>query len=378
MSQARQQQGIYVHGDKVTAWPVHGGLVPTHGSSPVYPAGPAHGSANLDPSAAPPAITAPTLTLTSATGATPEWDTAIGADTFAGYYLHIEASATGTKNGDGSYTTPTQNILHQITNPDLVDGISHSELVADGWVDPSGTWFLECRVEREDGTVSPWSNQLTGTVTSSVATLETVTGTGKIQYIAVTGSPALTGTMNANVGAPCLVRTETAPLSSKFHFEVTILGLSDRTGVTGSVAAGCSDSATNLNSGFPVPGVGVPGFGFWVTRGSTVTRLQVNGASGTSGASLNAVPAIGDIMSFDVNTGASPPTVLIRYWRAADSSIVTVANLSLTSQVPTNYRADAGGYYNNFAGGVSGDSFKTNFGATAFTVTPSAGYGIYG
>jgi hypothetical protein len=44
-SPADQAKGIYVHGEPVTAHPVHGGLIPTHGGV----LGPVHGSDNVAP-----------------------------------------------------------------------------------------------------------------------------------------------------------------------------------------------------------------------------------------------------------------------------------------------------------------------------------------
>jgi len=44
-SSSDQSKGIYVHGEPVTAHPVHGGLIPTHGGV----LGPVHGSDNVAP-----------------------------------------------------------------------------------------------------------------------------------------------------------------------------------------------------------------------------------------------------------------------------------------------------------------------------------------
>lgn len=322
-------------------------------------------STAVGPIAAAPGLTAPDITVTSAVGDPPEVTIGLKADHHPGYFLRIQRNADGAVDVNGDYTSQTleaanNGVLYFIGADDFADGITNAELEAVGYVDPTGTYFQQYRIENEIDQVSPWVG-ITGTIVVSVAVLFGTNGTNKSQYIAVSGTPVLTATGSSNTGAANSVRTVTTA-SGKRHFEVTINAFN----ATGSIIAGLCDSATALGSAvYPVPGSSsgsVPGCCIILnTTNSTVNR---NGGSQSGGVGAWAV---GDIAIFEFDTALNTVSI----WRQRSGSDTLVASLTLTSLIPTNWTAFVGGYR-------TGDGSTVNFGATAFAKTPTSGYQIYG
>jgi hypothetical protein len=204
------------------------------------------------------ALSTPVVTLTSSQP--PEADITMGSDIYAGYFLRIQRSADGVKNAsDGTYTNATLNITHQVTPSEVaVSEITQDDLDPDGYFDPAGAWFQQYRWERDDGAISAWSNEISGTSSGSVAAFSKVTGVNKTRYLTMTSN--LAGAMNTTVNALRLVRT-TIPKTGKGHFEIEIDALSAVTTVNGSIGLGITDAASNLDliSGTPAPGLNAPG-----------------------------------------------------------------------------------------------------------------------
>lgn len=239
MSQARQQQGIYVHGDKVIAWPVHGGLVPVHGSSPVYPAGPAHGSANADPVVA--ALSAGSLAFDAANG----WTTGQNPPALA-----ITLPADGTVQvGDwyrliyGTSSTlsgATNAPWHQITSDDVLnDSVGNTY---DWGVTqlPGGLTYFGVQLGRGASAGSI-------TLTSAVSNIISDTIVAGVTFTPSTTQPAAINNSNASaiynfsmdfqVGVPVVYVAH--PNNARTLSSVILVGAgSGGTNLTGTVEAG--------------------------------------------------------------------------------------------------------------------------------------------
>lgn len=312
-------------------------------------------------------ITAPVATLTSAAGDAPQVDLAFDGTVYAGYYLRVERSTTGTKDGTGAYTSPTLSVLYQITSSDLSDGITDIELATEGYAPPTGTWYHHYRIEREDGAMSVWSNELTGTVVTSIAQLVTSTGVNKSQYVNVTGTPILTATSNNNVGGQCDVKADVSA-SGKRHFEVTILSISPAA-QAGPAMVGVVDASTAIGPAvFGAIGSATLGGAAVEIKRNGTTSVTVNNTT-VSTASVG-TPQVGDIIVCEFDTTASA----ISFWHKRGATETSLGSYTMTSGIPTTYHAVVG-VYTNLSGA---DAVQCNFGASAFAKTPSTGYLMYG
>lgn len=304
------------------------------------------------------ALSTPVVTLTTAAGAIPEVDITMGADIYAGFYLRIQRSATGSKNvSDGSYASPTLNIAHQITADEIhedVLAITSANLASDGYANPSGTYFQQYRWEREDGAISNWSNEITDTVTVASTTLYTATGFNKKQYVSVTGDPALVATGTSGVGAPQPVRC-TAAKTGKKQLEVTVTTLADN-----YVFICIEDGTTDLNSGFVAPGINNPA-GFGMRISSSGFQLFKAGVSVGSGSTAG---ASGDVLTATFDTSAGTAS----FYRTRSGSTVLLGTITGISQA--TYQACIGPY--------SGSVLAANFGQSAFARALDTGYAMYG
>jgi hypothetical protein len=300
-------------------------------------------------------LTSPTVSPTHAAGDPPEIDLGINADHYAGFYLDIQRSTTGTKNvSDGSYVSPTLNISHQITPSEVAAlAITNADLSADGYVDPSGVYFQQYRIRREDGALSQWV-EISGTVTASVAVLYDSTGFNKKSYLSVTGTPRLSVVGNASVGAPQCVRATIAVTGQK-QFEVTVNTLPSN-----SFIIGLENGTTDLNSGTPAPGIS-NALGAAIRLSATGYSLWRAG-SATSSGSTNA--AVGDVISVKFDTSAGTMS-FYRTRSAATVLIGTITGISLSA-------------WNAYVGTYTNTSLTANFGAAAFSRALDSGYSIYG
>jgi hypothetical protein len=299
---------------------------------------------------------APVATLTSDAGDPPEVDLTFGADIFAGYYLRIERSTDGVNDGDGGYTTATLDILHQITSGEIAAGeITNADLTADGYVDPTGTWYQQYRFERGDGEVSPWSNELTGTVTASVATWNPTTGVNKNTNLTLSnGNLTALSTLQ---GAAHGVRATVAASGHKV-FETT---LDDWRNSDSSafIGVGVIDSAQDLSSA-TIPGdTGIPGAMLRLNDRGTSCQRYANGTNTTGISVPGGTLANGDIIRCVFDTAANTVEwFVIRSGALGTATSISSVTLT-TSDITGDWYAFGSGYRN-------GDQFTTNFGATAF------------
>lgn len=243
----------------------------------------------------PSAISAPVLARTSATGAAPIlWTTQLDrANTFPGYILHLQvaASLTPSKNSDGSYVTPTQDIYHLLTPSE--DEILDLDFTSDGFITPSGAYSLQIRVERDDSTFSPWSNALSDTISSAVAVYAAATTAPSPASANVTlsnGNRTQTGFAGGGVWQGG--RTNQAAGPNKFQVEWTINSL------VNSLSFGCDNGSTDFRTGFPRPGESNSnGFFFEIYSGGSSwgrSSFSVTGSGSTSAANGDVITMICD------------------------------------------------------------------------------------
>ena len=301
-------------------------------------------------------LTTPGVSVTSADGDAPAIDLTINSDHYAGFYLDIQRSTTGTKNvTDGSYTSPTLNISHQITPSEIAAlRIPAANLTADGYTDPSGAWFQQYRIRREDGALSQWV-EISGTVTVPVAALWTQTGFNKKSYLSVTGSPALQARGTGGVGAPHCARA-TATATGKRQFEVTVTTYTDNYCIVG-----VENGATDLNSGFPAPGI--------TNNAGVALRIRNTGfdiyRAGVSVGSGSTPIATGDVITMIFDTAAGTAA----FYRTRSGTTIqigsTVTGISLSA-------------WNAYVGTYSGPTLTANFGQSSFARALDTGYSAYG
>jgi hypothetical protein len=302
------------------------------------------------------ALSSPSVSVTSAAGDPPAIDLTINADHYAGYYLDIQRSTSGAKNpSDNSYVSPTLNISHQITPSEVAAlAIPPANLAADGYFDPSGAYFQQYRIRREDGALSPWV-EISGTVTASVAVLHSVTGADKNQYLSVSGTPKLVATGTNGVGAAHCSRA-TVAATGKRQFEVTVTSYGNN-----NIAIGVENGTTNLNSGFPAPGISnANGVGLRISN--TAFAIFKAGVSVSSGSTS---VATGDVLTMTYDSTAGTAS----FYRTRSGTTIqigsTVTGISLSA-------------WNAYLGCWSAGTLTANFGASAFTRALDTGYSYYG
>lgn len=309
-------------------------------------------------------ITAPTLALHTAAGATPaSWDASVDSTVSPGMYLHQQIAA------DSGFTTSLADYYTQIQGSDWEAGSATIGNALNPVVQPTGTYYTRVRIETTPGdstnnTTSPWSNVVTDTITVATTTWST-TSTDKSQYLTLSNGN-LTEAMNNAVGAPCGVRgTATPPSSSKRYFEVTSNG--HGTG-SNTIGLGITDSATALGpSTFPTPGNGSPGVSWQIKAGGVATNLYANGAHVT-GSSLTTALADGDLLGILSDDSANTVTL---YHKPGAGAWYTVQTVTMTSQIPASRRPYICGF-------STGDQNTTNFGQSAFSRTLGTGELMWG
>lgn len=185
------------------------------------------------------------------------------------------------------------------------------------------------------------------------------TGAGATRSQYIDSTDGYTATVNVSTGAANLITSTFAP-PAKAHYEATLTTINSGS----SVYAGFVDSAAAVGAAvFTIPGNsgGQAGITVEAPLGNSSVTVYANGSAVTLG--VGTTVASGHIIILEADTAAN--SVVIKYKYGATT--VTVGTYSLTSQVPTNYRAHVGGKN-------ATDSVTANFGATTFAVTPTTGY----
>lgn len=168
-----------------------------------------------------------------------------------------------------------------------------------------------------------------------------------------------------------LIRANIQQANQKGHWEATINSFAGEASPTGSVGVALMDSLGN--EAIPVggnPGQTINGFSFVATNGTTTANLYYNGANHT--VTLSSNPAIGDTLALDHDYTAH--TVHVRYLHngGATDDLGTITLTSLIPAVPF-----AAGSVFDFVDATHYDQFTINFGASAFAITPDAGFTYY-
>lgn len=287
------------------------------------------------------AITAPVLARTSSAGASPlTWSTTIDGSVYAGYFWRLQVDQTS-----NAFGAITQEISQMITPSEIaaLDGSFSSFLT------PSGLYYMRIRVEIDDGASGPgsgtnsaWSNVLTDTIVTSVATFDPA---NKRTFVTLSGGN-LIATVTANAG-PSGTRATIEPTTNDTYFETIITkgGNANQHTYVGAV-----DSTFGI-TGSTVPG-NTSGLGTCYRDDGVIYR--------NTGTQAVASYTTGDKIGVRINKSTKDVT----YYKNG-TLIATINNPSMTT------------FYGYAAGQDVNDSVTANFGATAFTHQPS-GTSMYG
>lgn len=313
-------------------------------------------------------LSAPTLTNSSALGASPLVLSLSDGDYAAGKYLQWEfaGSLTPPKNGDGSYTTTTQ------SGVTLIDGDSWARLdMALGYSTPSGAFAFHCRVLQDDesGAVtvtdqlgntfnadaSGWSTDYTDTIIVSAAVLNTVNGVNKYSLLTVSGSPALQFSSSAG-NSYGSVRSTVEQASDYAQFEVTITS-----GATGDIIVGIEDGTANL-TGNVIPGYTTStGIAVEFNTGANIGLLWNSAGNSATLATGAGSTQVGDVFTIVWKKS----THQIEVYRTRSG---TTTQMGTTQTVASLTHAYAFACINNTTSGGT-----MNFGGTAYAKTPGTG-----
>lgn len=305
------------------------------------------------------ALTTPTVVVISDAGDPPEVTLTINSDHYAGFYLDIERSTASAKNAsDGSYVTKTLNISHQITPSELAAlEITNAALTPDGYTNPTGAYFQQYRIRREDGALSAWV-EISGTVTTSAATLHTVNGLNKSRYLTVSPSTPLQFAGTSGVGAMMGARSTIEAQSDYTQFEVTVTAQ--------GVNAGWCNATDNFDAAFPTPGKTTAN-GIAIETGQNRVAAYWNNASGQQVLST----AINSVLPDDVLTLRIKKSTRVGevYRTRGEETVQLGSNITGLPVLSSHYAWV----------GTSGTGAGTcNFGATSFAKELDNGAAIHG
>jgi hypothetical protein len=304
------------------------------------------------------AITAPTLTRTSAADVNPPVITITRNSTIViGQYWRFQLAA------NSGFTTPLsgesaiRETFRPITSEDFASG--EAQFDALNGIPGGQAWFARLFVESDSGEESDPSNTVSGTtVLASTATLASADGANRNQFVTTSGGN-LTMALETDVGGLAKVRTTTQATGKK-HFEATINGM--QSGYS-RVAIGVCDAATDFSGNYSPVGVT-----FQVTS-DPAADIFVNGSYNSTGPNIGGF-AVGDVLVVEFDT----TTRQVDLWRVRSGTATVAGTVTIGAGIITNWTAFGGGYSNNGAA----DSLTFNFGASAFAKAPSTGYSFYG
>jgi hypothetical protein len=285
----------------------------------------------------------------------------------AGHRLQWEfaGSLTPAKNGDGSYTTPTQ------TGVGFIDGDSWARLsLALGYASPSGPYAFHCAVltDNEDtGAVTinglkydrdPWSNDFTDTVNAASAQWSSA---NKSSFVSVSGVPALTATGNAGVNAAENVFADSTKTGKRW-FEIT-LGAMDANAL---FLIGFDDGSRTGVQNFFTPG------GSGNTAGACLVinnaQINANGGAAQSGVT-NSAGQTGDVFRCEIDDVAKT----VSFFRTRSGTTLQCGSTQAITLAVTPYRACAAPFSPTTSNVLVG-----NFGQSPATNGATAGFNPYG
>lgn len=335
-------------------------------------------SALFTTEALPSPLATPTLTRVSAAGAVPVQLGVSSSDSGIGYYGQLQIAS------DSGFSTITQTVVF------FIDGESWAEALQDiGLSDPSGLYYARVRLLRDndDGATSvtdqlgntfnadasAWSNTVSDTISVATNELANSDGINRSQYLTTSGTPCLNFMTEIDLGALAAVRG-LVECPDKFHFEVEVTG--GFSGSDGAIYVGIADSgavtsfATFLSAN---PGEAIPGYCARIAVGFSGSAFFRNG--GYDSPTLPITLAIGDKIIIEGNRTTGVVSTYI--WDASAGAMANggaaVNSVTLSSQIPADWFAFAGGRRGTGTAATS-DSGVANFGQTAFSMTPTAGY----
>lgn len=258
------------------------------------------------------------------------------------------------------------------------DGVTYPAYATSGTAYPGDTPQVKLTSSSSSATVTT-ATLIVGGVAAD-ATVQTTgindawsaAGTDKSQYVTLSGAPALDGLATANQSGTMGAQSTEGPSTTKFHFEVEVLSIGSTASANSRIIVGCCDDTTAFGPAvFPQPGVATPGFSIRLNYNSATVNRYFNGSAFQASATIpgSALPAAGDKIIIEVDTATN--AVAVWYYDASAASTASLTTFTLTSQIPTDWRAFAGGYW-------GGDAWRGNFGLSAFTRAPSSGYAAYG
>lgn len=291
-------------------------------------------------------LAAPVLTRTSSAGAVPvTWD---ATNAVADLFARLQAAT------DSGFGTITQDLEVLIT----ADNMGRTDLLFPDFVQPSGTYYLRMRYERDDGVNSDWSNTLTDTIVSATAVLTSGSGsTHQNQFVTVTGTPALSAANSVDVGQHVFGRpTIDAVPSGKYGFSWTIASLGT------NFAVGVDSGATAVGAAVYPNLDAISNAGVMIWRSGSGSGCRMN----SSDTALAVVPdQVGDeiIVEVDKGTGSNGTVSFYRKRGGTKTLMATKTGLSSTRLA----RAVIG---------LQLASGSANFGQSALDL--NTGYAIYG
>lgn len=285
-------------------------------------------------------ITAPVLAITSGTGAPVTFTVQLNMDnTVEGDWLQfrVDDTLTPPKNSGSTpanqYSSPTQSFSKQLTEAEIVSG--DIDLTGTGFVSWSGPGSIQAWVERDDGSLSPVSNDASTTVVVAGAVFAHTTSTDyKVAELSgkfTNGDRTVQGV--AGTGATQGVRFDRDG-ATKCQFEITINSF------VSQIWFGIEDGTTSFNAYNVRPG-GTNSLGLAVklVGGGTLIEAYRNSGSSESGlAAAGAVLATGNKLGLAIDRSGAAGTHSYKIYLSqasvsggAAQTIVTKTGLTLTT-----------------------------------------------
>ena len=294
-----------------------------------------------------PSLAAPTLTRTSAAGAAPLlMDVTAGSTFFAGYLAHFQIAT------DSGFSTITQNITQIVT----ADDFARQNLTLKGFVTPSGLYYARVRFERDDGSVSAWSNVITDTILATTMKLDPANKNASITL--ATGNLIFTGAaQNANMLARSTI---VMPAGGNYYAEMTYTTRdATNTGTDRGIGIGVCNAAASMTD-FSMPGSGNSNGGGMQPAGSYIYPSTVNHI---------VTQVAGDIYMIAVSVPATL-TNPGKVWIGQNGTWVGGGNPATN----TGGEAITLAQWYLFCGATKVDTGTFNPGSSAFTYTKPSGF----
>lgn len=313
------------------------------------------------------AISAPVLTKTSGAGVSPmTFDETLDASAYAGYTRRIQRAT------DAGFTAIAQDLSKMILEGE-VNGTDASWLAtaenpprnyATGVIEGltlnfSGTCYFRERIERDDGTVSAWSN----TISDTLVNYSALSSSNKHANVTVSGTPQVNFATASFDPSHQIVACDTVKTGGQRQWEYTVTA---NGGGSAQIGFGADDGTSNYNvASSPRPGK-ENSKGFWLaawTTGFEVYQGTLTVASGYTGAADGF--ANGDVYSVLWDDAADTVNIY-RTRSGVERLLAALTGVSQATLLPC-----AGADQSGVTGSV-------NFGQSAFTKALGGSWKGYG